>query len=50
MKALSLLRSLMEKCREACKDLHMVFVDLEKTYDRVAKELFGGFWKRKEFV
>ena len=43
MKAISLLRSLMEKYGEACKDLHMVFIDLEKTYYRVAKELCGGF-------
>ena len=43
MKAISLLRSLMEKYGEACKDLHMVFIVLEKTYYRVAKELCGGF-------
>ena len=32
------LRMLMEKYREGERELHCVFVDLEKAYDRVARE------------
>ena len=32
------LRMLMEKDREGQKELHCVFVDLEKAYDRMLKE------------
>ena len=30
------LRQLQEKCIEKNKDLHMVFVDLEKAFDRIS--------------
>ena len=33
------LRILQEKYQERKKDIHMVFVDLENAYDRVARDL-----------
>ncbi|GKA74364.1 retrovirus-related pol polyprotein LINE-1 [Tanacetum coccineum] len=37
--AIHLLRNLMEKYRERQRDLHMAFLDLEKAYDSVPREL-----------
>ena len=39
--AMFALRMLMEKYREGQRELHCVFVDLEKAYDRVAREDCG---------
>ena len=39
--ALFALRVLMEKYREGQKELHCVFVDLEKAYDKVPREEVG---------
>ena len=39
MEAIFLLRHLMEKYGEACRDLYMVIIDSEKVYDRVPREV-----------
>nr|XP_017245387.1 PREDICTED: uncharacterized protein LOC108217046 [Daucus carota subsp. sativus] len=37
IEAIYLIRCLMEKYRERCKDLHVVFIDLEKAYDSIPR-------------
>jgi hypothetical protein len=39
MKTIFLIRQLIERCREQKKDLHIVFIDLKKAYDKVPRNI-----------
>jgi Reverse transcriptase (RNA-dependent DNA polymerase) len=39
MKTIFLIRQLMKRYREQKNDLHMIFIDLEKTYDKIPKNI-----------
>jgi hypothetical protein len=39
MESIFLISQLMERCKEQKKDLHMVFIDLKKVYDKVIRNV-----------
>jgi Reverse transcriptase (RNA-dependent DNA polymerase) len=47
MEAIFLIRQLMKRHREQKKDLYMIFIDLEKAYDKIPKNIMWWALKRK---
>jgi hypothetical protein len=47
MEVIFLIRQLMERHREQNKNLHMIFIDLEKTYDKVQKNIMWWSLEKK---
>lgn len=50
MEDIFLLKCLMEKRRESCKDFHMNFINLEKAYDWVPRDATWWVLERNKFL
>jgi Reverse transcriptase (RNA-dependent DNA polymerase) len=48
MEAIFLIRQLIKRYREQKMDLHMVFIDLEKTYDKISKNVMWWTLEKKK--
>jgi hypothetical protein len=47
MEVIFLIRQLMERHQEQKKDLHMIFIDLEKAYNKISRNIMWWTLKRK---
>jgi Reverse transcriptase (RNA-dependent DNA polymerase) len=47
METIFLIRQLMKRHQEHKNDLHMIFIDLEKTYDKIPRNIMWWTLKRK---
>ena len=47
MEAIHVMRRLIEAYRDKRKNLHMIFIDLEKAYDTVLRDLLWSFLEAK---
>ena len=50
IKAIHVLRRLMEKYKERKKDLHMVFIDLDKMYNSIPRRVIWDSLKARVFL